>query len=91
MPFSAAGQSRRSRVSYVSHGVVLCTGVLFGYLVAEYGGVVRKYPVESVLVVILAGAVLTLWWACRRLLRDASRRVAGILDEELGSRDRRRP
>ncbi|MFD9890092.1 hypothetical protein ACFWY9_12190 [Amycolatopsis sp. NPDC059027] len=91
MPLSAVRQFRRSRAFRVSHAVVLCAGVIFGYLVAEYGGVVRKYPVESVLLVILAAAVVTLWWACRRWLGDASRRVAGILGEELGSRDRRRP
>lgn len=67
----------------------LVAAVLLGFLVLRFGGVILDHPVESVLVAILVCAVVTLFWACRELLRDASRRIDSILDEELGPRGRR--
>src|SRR6266498_3994050 len=59
----AVGRTARSPLSYA---IVLFSGMVSGFLVAEYGDVLLRYPVESVLVAGLLAGVLTLGWAGRR-------------------------
>lgn len=70
----------------LSYAIVLFAGLVSGFLVAQYGDVLLRYPVESVLVAGLLAGVLTLGWAARQLLRAAAKRVDAALDEELGPR-----
>jgi len=70
----------------LSYAIVLFSGMVSGFLVAEYGDVLLRYPVESVLVAGLLAGVLTLGWAGRQLMRSAARRVDAVFDEELSPR-----
>jgi hypothetical protein len=70
----------------LSHAIVLFVGLVSGFLVVQYGDVLLRYPVESVLVAGLLAGVITLGWAARQLLRSAAERVDAALDEELGAR-----
>ncbi|OLZ50508.1 hypothetical protein BS329_18955 [Amycolatopsis coloradensis] len=65
----------------LTYTAVAVFGVASGFLLNEFGS---RYPVETVLVVILVCGVATLCWAGVRMLRDASTRVDTLLDEELG-------
>ncbi|WP_410603288.1 hypothetical protein [Amycolatopsis sp. lyj-90] len=65
----------------ITYTAVAVFGVASGFLLNEFGS---RYPVETALVVILAAGVATLCWAGVRMLRDASRRVDTLLEEELG-------
>ncbi|KZB83803.1 hypothetical protein [Amycolatopsis regifaucium] len=63
---------------------VAVAGVASGFLLSEFGS---RYPVETVLVVILICGVATLCWAGVRMLRDSSGKVDALLDDELGDTD----
>ena len=87
MPWSVVGKQFGSRpVIPLSHAIVLLVGAVTGFLAAEYGDVLVRHPVESVLVAGLLAGVLTLAWAGRQLLHSAARRAEDIFDEELGPR-----
>ncbi|MDT8911751.1 hypothetical protein [Amycolatopsis sp. PS_44_ISF1] len=61
---------KRGREVPVSYLVTLLAGVLLGFLVAEFGGVLTHHPVEAVLVFVLTCSIAVLAWACRELLHD---------------------
>lgn len=67
-----------------TYTAVAVSGVASGFLLNEFGS---RYPVETVLVAILICGVVTLCWAGVRMLRDASGKVAALLDDELGGAD----
>ncbi|WP_328603854.1 hypothetical protein OG943_27675 [Amycolatopsis sp. NBC_00345] len=64
----------RGREVPISYLVTLLAGVVLGFLLAEFGEVLVRYPVEAVLVAVLACSVAVLAWACREMLRDLVRR-----------------
>ncbi|WP_181777399.1 hypothetical protein [Amycolatopsis pittospori] len=68
----------------LTYVAVAVFGVASGFLLNEFGA---RYPVETVLVAILVCGVATLCWAAVRMLRDASRRVDTLLEDELGRLD----
>jgi threonine/homoserine/homoserine lactone efflux protein len=68
----------------LNYVLVAVLGVASGFLLNEFGA---RHPVETVLVAILICGVATLCWAAVRMLRDASRKVDTLLDDELGNAD----
>ena len=87
MSRSASGRAFHHTVRLpLSYAIVLFAGLVSGFLAAQYGDVLLRYPVESVLVAGLLAGVLTLGWAGRQLLRSAAERMDAALDEELGPR-----
>ena len=72
--------------SSLSYSIVLFAGVVSGFLVAQYGDVLLRYPVESILVAGLLAGAFTLGWAGWQLLRSAAHHVDAVFDEELASR-----
>ena len=66
----------RGREVPISYLVTLLAGVALGFLLAEFGRVLVRYPVEAVLVAVLACSVAVLAWACREMLRDLFKRGA---------------
>jgi uncharacterized protein (DUF697 family) len=64
----------RGREVPISYLVTLLAGVALGFLLAEFGRVLARYPVEAVLVAVLACSVAVLAWACREMLRDLFKR-----------------
>lgn len=75
---------QRVRPIPLTYVVVAVFGVASGFLLNEFGS---RYPVETVLVVLLVCGVVTLCWAGVRTLRDASVKVDALLDDELRGRD----
>ncbi|MEV4601078.1 hypothetical protein AB0K15_27220 [Amycolatopsis sp. NPDC049253] len=67
----AGARVREVPLSYVG---TLLVGVVIGILLAEFGGLFVRFPVESVLVLVLVCSVAVLGWACREMLRDLVRR-----------------
>lgn len=84
MPSSQYWRAGARRSSWVSYAAVLVVGVVFGLLAEEIGGLVARYPVESVLLAVMGAGVVTLAWSGWQLLHGAARRVEAIMDEELG-------
>ncbi|SEO51697.1 hypothetical protein [Amycolatopsis saalfeldensis] len=64
----------RSREVPISYLATLLAGVALGFLLAEFGRVLVRYPVEAVLVTVLACSIAVLAWACREMLRDLFKR-----------------
>ncbi|MBB1154037.1 MULTISPECIES: hypothetical protein [Amycolatopsis] len=64
----------RGREVPLSYVVTLLVGVAIGFVLARFGGVLARYPVESALVAVLIAAVAVLAWACREMLHDLLRR-----------------
>ncbi|MEU4667334.1 hypothetical protein AB0F91_05030 [Amycolatopsis sp. NPDC023774] len=62
---------REVPLSYVG---TLLVGVVIGILLAEFGGLFARFPVESTLVLVLVCSVAVLGWACREMLHDLLRR-----------------
>ncbi|MEW2507431.1 hypothetical protein ACQPXB_39985 [Amycolatopsis sp. CA-161197] len=67
----AGARVREVSLSYVG---TLLIGVVIGILLAEFGGLFVRFPVESVLVLVLVCSVAVLGWACREMLHDLVRR-----------------
>ncbi|GAA3574877.1 hypothetical protein GCM10022222_69290 [Amycolatopsis ultiminotia] len=59
----------RGRAVAFPAALTLLIGMVLGFLLAKLGAFTR-YPVETVLVVVLVGSVLVLGWACREMLRE---------------------
>ncbi|MFD2474369.1 hypothetical protein [Amycolatopsis silviterrae] len=64
----------RGREVPLSYVVTLLVGMVLGFLLARFGGLVARYPVESALVAVLVASVAVLAWACREMLHDLVRR-----------------
>ncbi|WP_336157597.1 hypothetical protein [Amycolatopsis sp. VC5-11] len=64
----------RGREVPLSYLVTLLVGVVIGFVLARFGGLVARYPVESTLVAVLVASVAVLVWACREMLHDLLRR-----------------
>jgi hypothetical protein len=64
----------RSREVPISYLITLLAGVALGFLLAEFGQVLVRYPVEAVLIAVLACSIAVLAWACREMLRDLFKR-----------------
>jgi MFS family permease len=60
----------------------LVIGMVLGVLIAEFGDLFWRFPVESVLVVVLVCSVVVLGWACREMLLDLVRRARGSAEPE---------
>ncbi|MGW4485683.1 hypothetical protein ACWEOE_17815 [Amycolatopsis sp. NPDC004368] len=67
----AGARVREVPLSYVG---TLLIGVVIGILVAEFGDLFVRFPVESVLVLVLVCSVLVLGWACREMLHELVQR-----------------
>ncbi|WP_037369781.1 hypothetical protein [Amycolatopsis orientalis] len=75
----------RGREVPLSYVVTLLVGVVLGVLLARFGGLVARYPVESTLVAVLVASVAVLAWACREMLHDLVRRGRPADTEETES------
>ncbi|ATY14319.1 hypothetical protein CU254_30800 [Amycolatopsis sp. AA4] len=75
----------RGREVPLSYVVTLLVGVAVGFVLARFGGLVARYPVESALVAVLVASVAVLAWACREMLHDLLRRDRPAGPEETGS------
>lgn len=60
----------RGREVPISYLITLLSGVVLGFLLTEFGQVLARYPVEAVLIAVLACSIAVLAWACREMLRD---------------------
>ncbi|MET7993545.1 hypothetical protein ABZU76_21855 [Amycolatopsis sp. NPDC005232] len=67
----AGARVREVPISYVG---TLLVGVIIGILLAEFGDLFVRFPVESALVLVLVCSVAVLGWACREMLHDLLRR-----------------
>lgn len=63
----------RGREVPLSYVVTLLVGMVIGFALARFGGLLARYPVETVLVSVQIVAVLVLVWACREMLRGSVR------------------
>ncbi|MFI5609058.1 hypothetical protein [Amycolatopsis sp. NPDC051903] len=76
----------RVREVPLSHLVTLLIGVVIGIVLAEFGDLFVRFPVESALVAVLVCSVVVLGWACREMLGDLvrrGRRSRGSAEEDL--------
>ncbi|QRP47539.1 hypothetical protein [Amycolatopsis sp. FDAARGOS 1241] len=64
----------RVRGISLSHLGTLLIGVVIGIVLAKFGDVFVRFPVESALVAVLVCSVVVLGWACREMLGDLVRR-----------------
>ncbi|MGW7536905.1 hypothetical protein [Amycolatopsis sp. NPDC054798] len=64
----------RGREVPLSYAVTLLVGVAIGFVLARFGDLIARYPVESTLVAVLIASVAVLAWACREMLHDLLRR-----------------
>ncbi|WP_326565636.1 hypothetical protein VSH64_27630 [Amycolatopsis rhabdoformis] len=67
----AGARVREVPLSYVG---TLLAGIAIGILLAEFGDLFLRFPVESVLVLVLVCSVVVLGWACREMLHELVQR-----------------